>query len=149
MHKSLTNEAIGAMSPFSFITPGAVESEMVTITNLATQLAREMMANPTPPQLKADYYTFYNEWLVFRLNNKGWIARANAATWEKVEEFKERLKDFQKKFVALGYRTSISVLTGAGGFPFRTIAIAGGAALGLYFFSKIMIGRYVRRRMTG
>lgn len=119
---------------------------MVTITSLATQLAREMIASPAPPAFKADYASFYNEWLLFRLNNKGWFSRASSSVYEKTMEYKVRLKDWQEKFIKLGFKTNISVIRSESNWPLRTLAIAGGVTLGVYFFAKIMVKRYVVNR---
>jgi hypothetical protein len=128
-------DELGFTPLLTIITPATTQGEMNTISNLATQLGREIGASTIAPDFKTGYAAFYSEWQNYLDTHSDWLTRGLSATYEKVLEYKQRLNDWQNRFKTAGYNTSVERAGSAGfaTFPWRSIGISLGVAAGLYF----------------
>jgi hypothetical protein len=138
-------EIIGVDYKGGLFSPSTVMSEMDTVTTWATALAHEIGASDAPEVFKFSYSNFYKEWKSFYESHKGllnWPKRVLNTTYAKVLEFKERVREWRKKFKELGGETITPITTkeaygsGLSRFSFKSLIIGTGVVVGGYFLLK-------------
>ena len=78
-------------------TPDTVWAEMQTIDNTIMAMVRDLQEKRIDDTTKVNFITFVREWKDFYDNNTGFGARMLNTTAGKVQEFRKRLEEWQKR----------------------------------------------------
>jgi len=130
------------------ITPGATLDEMSTVNSLIVALGREVAASQAPTDFKQVFGEFYQEWKAFYDANAsgvgGWLSRGFGSTYGKTLDYKARLADWRKRFLALGFKSQTETPSGMGiakPFPWSTIAIGAGVTIGALLVLRAFLAK--------
>lgn len=105
------HQGVGAQYEGSLFTPSHVMAEMKTIDEATTLMVRDLNEDQTIPQnTKKAFAQFVAEWRKFYRDNKGWVNRALNTTYALVQEYRDRLSDWQKKLSSMGLNISAPAL---------------------------------------